>query len=78
MLDFVMVRLLTKKAMKMEIFSLKISFCPCQGALIDVVMMIQKKVIYRNICFISIVKLIMGHFPWVVEILSLLVIKAGL
>ena len=76
MLDFVMVRLLTKKAMKMEIFSLKISFCPCQGALI-VVMMIQKKVIYRNICFISIVKLIMGHFPWVVEILSLVVLKAG-
>ena len=71
-----MVRLLTKKAMKMEIFSLKISFCPCQGALI-VVMMIQKKVIYRNICFISIVKLIMGHFPWVVEILSLVVLKAG-
>ena len=76
MLDFVMVRLLTKKAMKMEIFSLKILFCPCQGALI-VVMMIQKKVIYRNICFISIVKLIMGHFPWVVEILSLVVLKAG-
>ena len=76
MLDFVMVRLLTKKAMKMGIFPLKISFRPCQGALI-VVMMIQKKVIYRNICFISIVKLIMGHFPWVVEILSLVVLKAG-
>ena len=61
MLDFVMVRLWTKKAMEIEIFHWKFRFGPCQGALV-VVIFIQKKVIYRNICFISIVRFIIIHF----------------
>ena len=43
----------------------KFRFCPYQRVLI-VVIFIKKKVIYRNIRFISIVKLIIDHFlPWV-------------
>ena len=67
MFDFIMVRLLTKKAMKMEILSLKISFLPCKGAFV-VVIFVQKKVICRNIHFISIVRLIIELFLRWVEV----------